>query len=174
MKAKYVCFALVWGAVSSSAWAQWQWIDEGGRRVFSDRPPPTHIDPSKILRSPHRTTPVYQLPKAPSPPTEAQEPAAPSPQVAATDKAPPEAEAPLTREQQAAVAEQEAKAKQEAARLAREQQENCRRAQAALGTLQSGAPVSHVDAQGRRGFMSAEQRQKDMAHARRIISQDCK
>jgi len=32
--------------------AQWQWIDKDGRKVFSDRPPPSDIAPNRILKQP--------------------------------------------------------------------------------------------------------------------------
>src|SRR5687767_2216612 len=35
--------------------AQWQWIDKDGRKVYSDRSPPSDIPASKILRQPGPT-----------------------------------------------------------------------------------------------------------------------
>ncbi|MBF9265764.1 DUF4124 domain-containing protein, partial [Paracidovorax cattleyae] len=32
--------------------AQWQWIDKDGRKVFSDRPPPTDVPARNILKQP--------------------------------------------------------------------------------------------------------------------------
>ena len=33
--------------------AQWQWTDQDGRKVFSDRPPPADVPPARILKQPH-------------------------------------------------------------------------------------------------------------------------
>src|SRR5437763_5056820 len=36
------------------AHAQYSWLDANGTRVFSDRPPPPGIPPSRILKAPRR------------------------------------------------------------------------------------------------------------------------
>ncbi len=42
-RAYFALMALLAGFTASTAIAQWQWIDEHGRKTFSDRPPPPHI-----------------------------------------------------------------------------------------------------------------------------------
>src|SRR5437868_8060250 len=37
---------------TSVAWAQWQWVDKDGRKVFSDQPPPPGTPSDKILKRP--------------------------------------------------------------------------------------------------------------------------
>src|SRR5438093_1425528 len=46
------------------AHAQYSWLDANGTRVFSDRPPPPGIPPSRILKAPHRpdAAPVDTVP----------------------------------------------------------------------------------------------------------------
>lgn len=47
----YALLALTLG-FSSAANAQWQWVDDKGRKVFSDRPPPHDIPANRILKKP--------------------------------------------------------------------------------------------------------------------------
>ncbi|TNF62372.1 MAG: DUF4124 domain-containing protein, partial [Burkholderiales bacterium] len=35
------------------AHAQWQWVDDAGRKVFSDTPPPATVPERNVLRRPH-------------------------------------------------------------------------------------------------------------------------
>jgi hypothetical protein len=42
------------------AHAQYSWLDDKGTRVFSDRPPPPGMPPSRILKAPAMATPVPQ------------------------------------------------------------------------------------------------------------------
>ena len=65
-RAYFALIALLAGFTASTAIAQWQWIDEHGRKTFSDRPPPPHIPEKNILKSPvvARTVTADTLPKA--------------------------------------------------------------------------------------------------------------
>ncbi len=169
---------------SCSVFAQWQWVDETGHKVFSDRPPPAHIAPQNILKQPGSAPATSS--RAIYPSTENSAPATPT---APTEK-PPE---------KAVTAAQEAKAKQETdnaahdkaleeakrkaeelerkkqeAQQAKLRQENCQRARAAQTALQSGALISHVNEKGERGIMTEEQRQADLKRTQQIIKDNCK
>ena len=37
---------------ATSSMAQWQWLDDSGRKVYSDRPPPANIAPKNIIKHP--------------------------------------------------------------------------------------------------------------------------
>jgi hypothetical protein len=39
-------------ALPGASIAQWQWIDKDGRKVYSDRSPPSDIPANKILKQP--------------------------------------------------------------------------------------------------------------------------
>jgi hypothetical protein len=39
-------------ALPAAGFAQWQWIDKDGRKVFSDRPPPQDTPEKNILKQP--------------------------------------------------------------------------------------------------------------------------
>ena len=49
---KIIVAALCLGAIAQSAFAQWQWMDKDGRKVFSDRSPPAEIAEKDILKKP--------------------------------------------------------------------------------------------------------------------------
>ncbi len=58
--------------------AQWLWLDEAGRRVYSDQPPPPSVPAARVVRQPGLPAPAPSLasPPASAPPVMAQ-PAAP-------------------------------------------------------------------------------------------------
>jgi acetate kinase len=74
--------------------------------------------------------------------------------------------------QQEAKEKAEKTAKEQAA--AADKAENCRRAQSNLTALEAGQPMATIDASGQRVVMDSTQREQEMAHARRIMSEACK
>lgn len=159
------------GLISTSAWAQWQWLDEHGRKTFSDRPPPTHIPPAQILQRPASTAgqaDYSALPRVPEEeaeaPAEAQEQApTPAPNTPAPSTPAPSEPTAQEREQQAQAQRQQAA----------QRQDNCRRAQAALRTLQSSSALAQVNEQGQRTTMSSAQRQQEITRTQQQIARYC-
>lgn len=153
-----------------SAFAQWQWVGEDGRKVFSDRPPPMHIAPQLILKRPHG---VPAAPLSPAPAAETAPDGAVDDAQAEQEAARKETEA-LEQAQDAAKlkaqAEQEKKA---AAQLALQRQTNCQQAQATQRTLQSGRMLAHTNEKGEHGFLSDAQRQQQLQRAQAVIKSDC-
>ena len=177
MKAQKIWIGAALSALACSAFAQWQWVGDDGRKVFSDLPPPAHIAPQKILKRPPG---VVAAP--------VKEAAEPAPQAAAAPAALSPAEQAIQREKEAAEQEEEAmrkaeeaaklkaqaaQEKQEAAKLAQQRQANCQQAQGALATLQSGRILSHINARGEQGFLSDEQRQQQLQRAQAVIKTEC-
>lgn len=182
--------AAVLSICSSSVLAQWQWVDEAGRKVFSDRPPPAHIAPEQILKQPHGTRSasarvVYPSaetaglpPKSAQPsqaaPTEAEAtPAAQTPEAAAQAKQAAQDEAKEKDIEDAKRKAEEAEQKKQKAQQAQARQENCQRARTAQAALQSGSLLATVNAKGERGFMTDEQRQTDLQRAQQTIKSNC-
>lgn len=168
--------AVVCGLSSFSALAQWQWLDETGRKTYSDRPPPAHIPDKNVLKRPATASarPVA-LPKAELPEEEAQQAqAAEANALQPAQPAPPSAEELKRQKEEAAKkAAEEAQQAQERTRLIQQRQENCNRAQAALRTLQSDVPLAQVGADGQHTTMSDAQRQQDIQRAQSVIARDC-
>lgn len=196
MNTRHLLIAAAFSACSCSVFAQWQWVDEGGRKVFSDRPPPAHIGPKQVLQQPHgartpgaapTTSAQVRYPSAPLTPAEA---AAAQAQVQREAEA--QAQAAAQAQAQSAQAQQEAetaahdKALEDAQRKAQEaeqkkqlaaqakaRQDNCARARASQLTLESGMRLAHINEKGERGFLSQEQRQSDLQRAQKAIKDNC-
>lgn len=165
-----ISLALAMAMALPVAWAQWQWVDNSGRKVFSDTAPPAGIPEKNILKRPGAGLPM--APAAPAAPTTAAvttpgSPAAPAvPQVADKD---PELEA---RKKQAEAAE-EAKRKAEAERVTRARADNCERARKSKGVLDSGVRIATTNAKGEREFMDDKARAAEAQRAEQAIRSEC-
>ena len=162
--------ACTW-AVGASA--QWQWLDKDGRKVFSDRPPPIEIPQKNILKQPGGTKAQAPAPVAAdaasgagAAPTGAPASAPAQTQASGKDKQLEDAKAK-------ADADEAAKKKAEADRLAKSRAENCTRARNAKQSLTSGGLISHVNAQGERGFMDDQTREAELKRADEVIASNC-
>ena len=144
---------------SANALAQWQWRDDQGRQVFSDRPPPIQVPAERIIRSPAA--------KAPS--TARAVPAATA--QARSHEADEQAKKSAT---EAAEAQREqAQAEEQKKKQAQQRQDNCTRAQAALTTLADGRLLAHTNSQGERAFMDDSTRAAERQRAQSVIDADC-
>lgn len=148
--------------------AQWQWIDKDGRKIFSDRPPPTDVPDSMVLKQPRMGAPV----SAPAPAAAASEAAA-APAAAASSAAAGK-DKELEKRKAQAEAEEAAKKKAEDDKRAKVRAENCERAKAAKATIESGKPLRHANAQGELIFMDEAARNAELKRAQAIIDSDCK
>lgn len=154
--------AIVLLAISQLAFAQWQWVDNTGRKVFSDTPPPAGIPDKNVLQRPG--------PRAPAAPvTESGEAAAAAP---AAPKPPAKDEQLEAKKRQAEAAE-EAKKKAEEARIAQLRADNCQRAQRAKATLDSGVRIATTNAKGEREIMDDTARAAETRRLNDIMRNDC-
>lgn len=161
---KTVLLAVAFGAFATSSQAQWQWTDKDGRKVFSDRPPPSDIAPKNILMQPAARAPVP-----------AAEASAPVPAPAAKPAAPklPVADARLEVKKKQAEDDELLKKKAEEEKFTKARSENCERAKKALATIESGVRISLVNAQGEREFMDDAARATESTRLRGIAQSDC-
>ncbi len=154
-----ICMALCLYALAASA--QWQWMDKDGRKVFSDRPPPSDIPEKSILKRPggrgSAATPAVAPAAAPG--------AAAAP--AGVDKSLQE------RKKQAEDAEA-AKRKADEERNARAMADTCSRAQQAKTGLDSGARMARTNEKGEREFMDEAARAAEGERLQGIINENCK
>lgn len=145
------------------AHAQWQWVDDTGRKVFSDTPPPASVPDKNVLRRPHaRSTPA-------TPPSA--EPQAASTATPAT--APPRRDEQLEARKREAEEAEKAKEQAERARIAKIRQENCDRATRTRKTIASGIRMSTTNAKGEIEIMDDKARATEMQRLDRIMAQDC-
>ena len=169
--------AVCLGALAQSAFAQWQWIDKDGRKVFSDRSPPAEIAEKDILKKPMGATravtaagsaalaaPASSKPGASAPvPT----PKASAPKLSGKD-------AELEARKKKAEDEEAAKKKTEEDKTAKAKAENCERAKTGMATLQSGVRIASVNAKGEREIYDDTKRAAEVKRAQDVIDSSCK
>ncbi len=146
----------------------WKWRD-GGRIVFSDRPPPASIPDRAILERPTgmERGAVPPSPTGPSLVDPTPAPVAAEPASAATE---PALEAKLRKEAEAKAAKQKA----DEAKLASARAENCLRAKGQLKLLDDGVRIAKTNQKGEREILDDKQRGEEQARVRKIIASDCK
>jgi Domain of unknown function (DUF4124) len=159
-----LCLAGLLGVSGQAlAAASWQWLDESGRKVFSDMPPPATVPAKNVLKQPgaqrntpaldHRTT--DEALKTASPKAKAADPA--------EDKKKREAD-------NAEEAKRKAQEDKNAALLA----DNCQRAKTSLATLQSGVRLMTSNAQGEPVVLDDTQREQESLRLRQIMADNCR
>ncbi|WP_162580975.1 DUF4124 domain-containing protein [Variovorax sp. PBS-H4] len=158
--------------------AQWQWVDQNNKKVFSDQAPPSDIPEKNILRRPGAassrpsfspaptTAPGADTTQAAAAPAAAQRPAG-SPKPTGVDK---------ELEEKTRKAEEAEKAKQaaEAQKVAQAKTENCKRAREGKATMDSGMRVARLNAQGEREIMDDKMRAAESQRLQATIDSDCK
>lgn len=158
---------LICTGLASAAYAQWQWIDNSGRKVFSDTAPPAGTPDKNILKRPAGGATRSAAPAAPSATPTPTAPAAEAPaQPSAADKE-------LEARKKAAEAAEAQKEKEKAEQQARARAENCQRARQAKTTLDSGVRVATTNAKGEREIMDDTRRASETQRLQEIIRSDC-
>ncbi len=156
--------AVVLLAFSQIAFAQWQWVDNTGRKVFSDTPPPASIPDKNVLQRPGARAAVIPAAEPGEEPTNAAAPPAPKP---------PTTDPQLEAKKREAEAAEEAKKKAEEARIAKLRADNCARAQRAKATMDSGVRIATTNAQGEREIMDDAARAAETRRLNDIMQRDC-
>ena len=126
----------------------YQWKDENGKTIISDKAPVGNVRQQKKIESDTPTT-------------------SGSPQKTAADK---DLE---FRKRQKETQESAEKTKNEQSASA-EKKENCDRARRHLQVLESGERVSLRDDKGERYFMDDKQREQEIAKTREMVQSNCK
>ena len=156
-----------------SGFAQWQWLDKDGRKVFSDQPPPLDTPARNILKQPG--------PKGKSVASEAATAAAAS-DAAASAPARPVASAPRVsgkdkeledKKKLAEGAEAEKKRVAEE-KFAKEKAETCERARRSKASFDSGVRISRMNAKGEQEFLDEAARATETKRLQAILDKDCK
>lgn len=163
---KHLIAALAALSLTSTAFAQYVWLNEKGVKQYSDMPPPASVPQSRILKQPGGVTPAAAQTNATA--TEAAE------NSAGKDKA-PMTTAEKNADFQKRRAEQAAKEKkaEEQAKEAAAKAKNCERATEYHRVLNSGERIARADRNGERSFMTDEQREHELKEAKRVLD-DCK
>lgn len=150
------------GLACNQAWAQWQWVDETGRKVFSDTAPPVSVPDKSILKRPGLQ---------PNTGATGSEPPAP-PETGAAPKLSGRDDQLEARKKQAEEAEQ-IKKKTDEERQAKVRAENCDRAKRAKSTLDSGIRIATTNAKGEREILDDAGRAAEAKRLENIIRSEC-
>ncbi|MBH1965626.1 MAG: DUF4124 domain-containing protein [Comamonadaceae bacterium] len=158
------CLLLV---AAGTAYAQYQWVDKDGRKIYSDRPPPADVPQKSILREPRSSTRA-----APRPSVEAAA-SAPAASTAPAPAAPTGTDKALEEKKKQADAAEAAKKKEEEQKLAAQRAENCRRALLSKASLDSGVRVTRTSEKGEREFLDDAARAAEQQRVQSVIQSDC-
>ncbi len=164
----FVAFTGLMLALPASA-VQWKWRD-GGRIVYSDRPPPSRIPERAILERPTGMERGGAVPPSPTTPSLVQPTPAAVVAAPASAAGEPALEAKLRKEAEEKAAQQKA----EEAKLASARAENCLRARGQLKLLDDGVRIARTNAKGEREILDDKQRSEEQARTRSIVASDCR
>lgn len=165
--ARLALFALAC-SLPLAASAQWQWLDNSGRKVFSDQPPPPDIAPNRILRTGRGAAATAMQQQAAT-----QAPAAAPTAAAGNLPKPTGKDKELEAKKKEKDAADQAKKKAEEEKVAAMRAENCTRARNAKATFDSGLRVVRTNDKGEREFMDEAQRATEVKHLNDVIARDC-
>lgn len=160
----FVLAALMAVSATLQAATPWVWLDDAGRQVFSDMPPPASVPDHRIIRQPAAPSSAGSRNLAnPASASGAPEPASPA-------TTPPAASAPggnvvfvENDEQMRAVERQNAQIRAD----------NCRRAQEALATLQRPGRLATLNESGQRINMTDGMRRAEVERAQQMMRDNC-
>ncbi len=147
------------------ALAQWQWIDNAGRRVFSDQPPPLEVPQRNILKQPGPRGPVV-FESSPAPAAAVARPGSAASVPTGTDKE-------LEAKRKQLETTEAAKRKADEENIAKLRAENCTRAQQAKRTIDSGMRIARMNAKGEPEVLDDAGRAGELKRIQEIIASDC-
>jgi hypothetical protein len=157
-----IALALALGVALPASAQMYKWVDADGKVQYSDKPPPSNVKTEK-LREPARAAP------APAPGGAkggaAKDSAKSGPKTAAEQE-----QAFRKRQLDAAKANEDAAQKQADAR---DRAETCKRARAALVSLQIGGRQARIDEKGERVFLDDQQIAQETARAQQEAAAAC-
>ena len=158
----------------------WQWLDDTGRKVFSDLPPPASVPERRILRRPGMAsgplvvTPVDQGTSAAPARTPAQVSPAATASKSGTGSAPDAKTAAAPGAAKGAAADTEAERQAQDRRNAEIRADNCQRARSSLATLESGTRLMTSNAQGEQVPMEDAARGAEIARMQQAMRENCR
>lgn len=147
-------------AVTSLVFAQYVWLDDGGRKQYSDMPPPVSVPASRILATQQKAD--HKDPAAV--PASAAQPEAAHAKAAPTlaDK-----NAEFLKRRSERVEREKKEAEQR--RVAEEKARNCERARQHQRVLASTNPIARINKNGERVFLDSAQRAEEERDTRNVL-----
>lgn len=154
-------------ALPALCFAQWQWIDKDGRKVFSDQSPPADIPAKNIIKQPSAGKGRAAAPVEAAAAAEAAKPAASALKVSGRDKE-------LLEKKKLADAAEAEKKKAQDEENAKLRADNCERAKRSKASFDSGVRISTTNTKGEREILDDAQRAAETKRLEKIIANDCK
>lgn len=161
----FAVLALTGALHATAAQAQWQWKDDNGSMVYSDRPPSAHIKASQIIKQPLQ--PKFKVPPAGDP---ADADKAKAPETAKKDAPKTTAELDADFKKRRTEQADADKKQREAQDQKRDQSENCEKMRGYLRTLESGVRVAETDANGEKVYLDDAQRQAEVERTKKALA----
>lgn len=149
--------------------AQWQWVDETGRKVFSDTAPPISVPDKSILKrpgSPPNTSATDTNTPATGNNAATSLNTGTAPKLSGRDDE-------LEARKKQAEEDEKAKKKADEERQAKVHAENCERAKRAKITLDSGIRIATTNAKGEREILDDAGRAAEAKRLDGIIRAEC-
>ena len=163
MKSKQGLWFVALALCAQMVSAQWLWLDNDGRKVFSDRAPPPEIPDKNILKQPNRVKPT-----APAIAQAASAPASAASAAKAVGKDPV-----LEARKKQIEQDEKAKAQAEKEKVAQVKAQNCLEAKRGLQTLQSGVRMQQINAKGEPEILDDAGRAAEMKRVQVMIDTQC-
>lgn len=161
MKRFSVAIALALCVALPASAQMYKWVDANGKVQYSDKPPPSNIKTEKLRAPP----PAPAAAAAESKGSASKDAAKAGPKTAA------EQEQAFRKRQLDATKAQGEEAQKQAD--ARDREENCKRAKAALANLQLGGRQARIDEKGERAFLDDKQIAQETAKAQQEAAAAC-
>lgn len=183
------------GVLATSAFAQWTWLDKDGRKVYSDKAPPTDVLEKNIIKRPggqagaansaansaaaakakvindgvasDQAIAASQPGASASAGASAPQAAASSPKLSSIDK-------DLEKKKKDKEDAEAAKKKEEEQRVTKAKIETCARAKTAKATLDSGVRIGVTNAKGEREVMEDAARAFEAKRVQAIVDSSCR
>ena len=160
--------------IALTAAAQWQWLDKDGRKVYSDRAPPTDILEKNIIKRPGgiakavvKSDPVLNADGTVVVAAQSPQIGSSAPKLSGVDKE------LMEKKKQTADAEA-AKRRAEEEKVVKAKVENCALGKQAKAGLDSGVRIGRTNAQGEREIMDDAARAAETKRVQNIIDSSCK
>lgn len=159
-------------AMPAVCFAQWQWTDKDGRKVFSDQPPPPEVPTRSILKQPGakgRTLAAEEPASAAAsaPAVTAKKTTGTTLTIGGKDKA-------LEDKKKKAEAEEAQKKNAQEEELAKLRADNCLRAKRTKASFDSGVRIARTNEKGEREFVDDNTRAAEVKRLTAVIASDCK
>ena len=170
MKRLSVAISLVLCVALPASAQMYKWVDANGKVQYSDKPPPSNVKTEKLRAPPPAPVPSA----APSGSAAAGETkgGAPKDAVKSAPRTAAEQEQAFRKRQLDAAKAQDEEGQKQAE--ARDKAENCKRAKAALASLQIGGRQMRIDDKGERVFLEDQQIAQETAKAQQDVAAACK